>query len=428
MLLVREKEINMLRKWLLYLFPTLILPAMVVLSACQPIQIQAASGQTTPPLDEIKAYVLERDTATFDHARTHDVAAVESETSKDFIWINSEGARLGYAEYVAGAADEKLSMAEDIVWGEPEFVAVSPDYIKLIRSADYHGTYDGVEFAGHEYITSIWEKRDGTWLNVFLQASPIKSAQADPAQTDSCFGCDGTVQQEPAQEAAAPMLPWDQLTIELKIANAMTGGPAAVSRYARIVDWPSEMGGEMPVLREGSNGWTCMTDDAAFPYATPLNDPLCYDEAWAPWFESLFAGTEPVITRLGVVYSYPGTISIDNDDPFAAEPPAGKGFDLMPPHVGLVFPGGLGPDDFPSDMHLGMPYIMYGETPYEHLMMPLVTSSLARRRPGRPHRQRHERRPAGDWSRRRHSRLADRTGRRLDRIARGCKRLDVPAG
>jgi ketosteroid isomerase-like protein len=183
--------------------------------------------------------------------------------------------------------------------------------------------------------------------------------------------------QAPAQQAGPTMLPWAQLSIEQKIANAMSGGPAAIAREAAILDWPAEPGSEWTVLREGSNGWTCLPDDAGFAYATPINDPLCLDEAWVPWFEALLAGREPSITRPGVVYAYPGGVAADNDDPFAAAPPAGKGLDLIPPHLGLLFPGGLEPDDFASDMHTGMPYIMYSETPYEHLMVPIVTASLA---------------------------------------------------
>jgi hypothetical protein len=180
-----------------------------------------------------------------------------------------------------------------------------------------------------------------------------------------------------APAAAPSMLPWAQLSTEMKIANAMSGGPAALAREATIVDWPAEMGGEWIVLREGSNGWTCFTDDAGVAYATPVNDPMCFDEMFVEWFNALMAGREPNITRPGIAYVYPGGISADNDDPFAAAPPAGKGFEFAPPHLGLLFPGGLGPDDFASDMHMGMPFIMYTETPYEHLMVPIVTSSLA---------------------------------------------------
>jgi hypothetical protein len=48
------------------------------------------------------------------------------------------------------------------------------------------------------------------------------------------------------------MLPWSQLSTEVKIANAMSVGPAVIAREATILDWLAEVGGEWIVLREGS--------------------------------------------------------------------------------------------------------------------------------------------------------------------------------
>lgn len=183
--------------------------------------------------------------------------------------------------------------------------------------------------------------------------------------------------QAPAQQSGPTYLPWAQLSTEQKIANAMSAGPAALAREATILDWPAEVGGEWIVLREGSNGWTCFTDDIGVAYATPVNDPMCVDEMWVEWMNALLAGREPKITRPGIGYMYQGGGAADNDNPSASAPPEGMEFQLDPPHVMFLFPGGLGPDDFLSDMHMGMPYIMFGETPYEHLMVPIVTTSLA---------------------------------------------------
>jgi hypothetical protein len=182
--------------------------------------------------------------------------------------------------------------------------------------------------------------------------------------------------QLPAQQAVPNGVPWAKLPVEMKIANAMSAGPAAVARDATILDWPAEIGSEWIVLREGSNGWTCLTDDAGVSYATPVNDPMCVDEMWLEWLNALLAGREPNITQPGIAYMYQGGGATDNDDPAAAAPPAGMEYQLDPPHVMLLFPGGLGADDFTSDMQMGMPYIMFAETPYEHLMAPIVTASL----------------------------------------------------
>jgi hypothetical protein len=43
----------------------------------------------------------------------------------------------------------------------------------------------------------------------------------------------------------------------------MSAGPAAIAADATVMDWPASAGGEMRVLREGSNGWVC------YPSPTP---------------------------------------------------------------------------------------------------------------------------------------------------------------
>ena len=47
------------------------------------------------------------------------------------------------------------------------------------------------------------------------------------------------------------------------IQNAMSAGPSSISSDAAILDW------DLNVIREGSNGWTCLPDRPD----TPGNDP-----------------------------------------------------------------------------------------------------------------------------------------------------------
>src|SRR4029453_15391532 len=62
----------------------------------------------------------------------------------------------------------------------------------------------------------------------------------------------------------APMTPAQ------KIANAMSAGPSSISAKATILDWPAKEGDQPPVLRAGTNGWTCLPD---FP-ATQGTEPM----------------------------------------------------------------------------------------------------------------------------------------------------------
>src|SRR5258708_33385706 len=48
-----------------------------------------------------------------------------------------------------------------------------------------------------------------------------------------------------------------------KIASAMQAGPKFVTQNATVLDWPASPGGEVRVLRGGTNGVTCLPGRAA---------------------------------------------------------------------------------------------------------------------------------------------------------------------
>jgi hypothetical protein len=155
--------------------------------------------------------------------------------------------------------------------------------------------------------------------------------------------------------------------VEVQIANAMSAAPLAIAQEATLIGFPAEEGGDMVVLREGANKWTCYAD---WP-ATPGNDPMCLDPTWQAWFAAYATGAEPQVTTLGISYMLAGGTTASNTDPFASGPAAGEEWVTDPPHVMLLMPGGFDPADFTTDHHSGGPYIMWEGTPYEHLMVPV---------------------------------------------------------
>src|SRR5438034_6089533 len=67
--------------------------------------------------------------------------------------------------------------------------------------------------------------------------------------------------------ATAPLPPGTFTTSahsdEWKIANALSAGPASITEHAAVIDWPANPKDGMShgrVLRQGTNGWTCMPD------------------------------------------------------------------------------------------------------------------------------------------------------------------------
>jgi hypothetical protein len=143
----------------------------------------------------------------------------------------------------------------------------------------------------------------------------------------------------------------------------MSAGPAAITAEATILDWPSDPAGDMIVLREGSNGWTCYTD---WP-ATPGNDPMCLDQVWVEWNDALMLGEEPHVTSPGVAYMLQGGSAASNTDPFVMEPAPGEDWLASPPHVMLLYPDSVDLSRFTTDHTSGEPYVMWAGTPYEHI-------------------------------------------------------------
>jgi hypothetical protein len=154
-----------------------------------------------------------------------------------------------------------------------------------------------------------------------------------------------------------------------KIADAMSAGPASVAENATIVDYPDAETGEMTVLREGTNGWVCL---ASSPRAVTagLQDSSCNDEVWQGWIEAFMAGETPIIDRIGFSYMLAGDAGSGNRDPFATGPEDDPTWHISGPHIMILMPD----HDYtgvPTDHEYGGPYVMWADTPYAHIMVPV---------------------------------------------------------
>ena len=158
---------------------------------------------------------------------------------------------------------------------------------------------------------------------------------------------------------------------EVQIANAMSAAPMAIAKDAAILGFPVD-GEEMVLLRDGTNGWTCIAD---WP-ASPTNDPMCLDGVWSQWLDAFVTGTDPEITQPGLSYMLQGGDDTSNVDPFAPVPEEGQEWVSSPAHIMLLLPGNFDSSVFTTDHESGFPYIMWDETPYEHLMIPVADMDM----------------------------------------------------
>jgi hypothetical protein len=124
-------------------------------------------------------------------------------------------------------------------------------------------------------------------------------------------------------------------------------------------------GGEMQTLREGTNGWTCMY---------PGTDPMCVDAGGFEWMQAMMGGEDPPDGNIGFAYMLLGDEGTSNIAPGATEETPDNEWVQTGPHVMIMGPGAAPmrenyPTSVPEDGTT--PWVMWPETPYAHLMLPV---------------------------------------------------------
>jgi hypothetical protein len=150
---------------------------------------------------------------------------------------------------------------------------------------------------------------------------------------------------------------------EAKIARAMSAAPASISAQATIMD------SDGTVLREGSNGWTCMPDTMPGD-----NAPMCNDAVWMKMMMAVGSKGEFETDRIGISYMLQGDVGagVSNATPYHPDPKNAEDYTETGPHLMIVVPKEMlkGITDDPSS---GGPYVMWGDTPYAHIMVPVTS-------------------------------------------------------
>lgn len=146
------------------------------------------------------------------------------------------------------------------------------------------------------------------------------------------------------------------------IASAESAGPGSISKDATIKDW------NMKVLRKGTNGWTCLPDNPG----TPGTDPWCVNDPWLNFLDALTHKKNPTYTKTGIAYMLQGDTAVSNTDPFAtAQKPGDDWVDGLKAHMMMLLPDREQLKSFPTDSKAGGPWVMWPDTPYAHLMLPI---------------------------------------------------------
>lgn len=158
-----------------------------------------------------------------------------------------------------------------------------------------------------------------------------------------------------AQQTPSPPMTDAQI-----IAKAMSAAPQPVAQGATIVAMGKDS--SMRTVRSGTNGFTCMLGP----------DPMCLDANAMEWAHAWMThGTPP--NKVGFMYMLAGDTGASNTDPYATAQAAGNHWIQTGPHIMIVGPLVANNPGYQTstDPDVTKPYVMWGGTPYAHLMIPM---------------------------------------------------------
>ena len=144
-----------------------------------------------------------------------------------------------------------------------------------------------------------------------------------------------------------------------------------------IGDEATVVGGDGEVKRAGTNGWTCLAGNGRERPAdgwpgVHVASPICADPEGMKWIQAYVSGKTPKLERDTIIYMQAGDEGYDNTDPTVVEKKDAKPGQWIESggHVMLMPKDPRAIAKFTDDFNVGSPYVMFGGTPYAHLMIP----------------------------------------------------------
>jgi hypothetical protein len=100
--------------------------------------------------------------------------------------------------------------------------------------------------------------------------------------------------------------------------------------------------------------------------------PMCNDPLWMEMMHAVMTKAEFKADRIGLSYMMQGDIGagVSNSDPYHPDPKNAADYAETGPHVMIIVPKAM-LEGLSDDPNSGGPYVMWKDTPYAHIMMPV---------------------------------------------------------
>ncbi len=101
------------------------------------------------------------------------------------------------------------------------------------------------------------------------------------------------------------------------------------------------------------------------------------DATWLGFIDALFNDREPNYTTLGTAYMLMGDTQVSNTDPAATEEMTSKEdwVQGLGAHLMMLVPDKNALSNISTDPYNGGPWVMWPDTPYAHVMIPIDSYS-----------------------------------------------------
>ena len=185
-----------------------------------------------------------------------------------------------------------------------------------------------------------------------------------------CFGIYGSVALAGHHEVGEQK---DHTSADWQIEAYSTAAPDFIGKFATVI------GSDGSVLRQGSNGWICQS---ANPRPVPETGwgsaheamAACHDGEGMKWMMGYMAGKAPVLERDTFMWMLHGDMGEDNTTAgvLNKEDSAPGQWIESGPHLMLMPKDPSSLAKYPTDFTTGAPYVMFANTPYAHLMIPVA--------------------------------------------------------
>jgi hypothetical protein len=160
--------------------------------------------------------------------------------------------------------------------------------------------------------------------------------------------------------AYAQQSPSNPVTDQDYTKRVMMAAPPQIVAEATVVRMQN---GAMQTLKQGTNQWTCMEANGV---------PMCMDPNAMEWAH-VWQTHGPATDKTGFIYMLAGDTGASNTDPYATGQTADNHWIQTGSHVMIVGAAAKTMMGYPrtADPDPTKPYVMWPDTPYEHLMIPV---------------------------------------------------------